>query len=94
MPYKFDCHGDDGDYQDFEFTNGDPCRYYRVTRLRDGKAPEVWFGIIVTSETPDGEFNGESEMPESLVAELRAIIPAETLHAAEQTYAKRQAERA
>ena len=60
------------DYSDFEFTDGDPKTLYLISRENEtGK----WHGVVLKSETNDGAFDIEHDMPHSLLDYLRELIP-------------------
>lgn len=63
---------DDEHYTDYEFTNGDPCKLFILTYVKENNH---WYGVIMASETPEGEFSQESHMSVEMVETLRRLIP-------------------
>ncbi len=74
--WKFEGLTDNGGYLDYDFSDGNLRRRYIVTFDTDDLA---WWGVIQTSETDDGSFDGDEEMSPEILAELRALIPADKL---------------
>lgn len=62
---------DDEHYTDYEFTNGEPCKLFVLTRVKDNSH---WYGSIMTSATPDGEFDQEIPMPREMVDTLFGAV--------------------
>ena len=78
VPFKYEGAGgdDNGGYYDFEFSDSDLRKFYRVSYSVETAS---WYGVIQTSETDDGPFDGDNEMPDAMVRQLRALIPAADL---------------
>lgn len=58
-------------YIDHEFSDGDPCKLYRVSL---DKEQSRWYGTILTSEDAQSGFEDEADMPDAMLSDLLPLI--------------------